>query len=68
MEKSQPSRFVVPMGTSSPASTLPPAALANHDVLRHFIAKVGGLANARAALELLALLENAPRDAGRKAA
>jgi hypothetical protein len=67
MEKSQPPRFVVPLGTSS-SSTVLGSALAKHDALRHFIARVGGVANARAALELLALLENPTRDAGRKAA
>jgi hypothetical protein len=63
MDNSQTQRFVVPPSKSSLAPTLLVTSIEKQEAVRQFVARVGGLAHARAALELLALLPHTRREA-----
>lgn len=59
-------RFVVPPANPLPVQDSPEKG--QETAVRQFVASVGGLVNARAALELLALLQGSPGEPSRKAA
>lgn len=63
MDNSQTPRFVVPPGKPSLAPTLLVTPVEKQEAVRQFVARVGGLAHARAALELLTLLQHTRREA-----